>query len=161
MAIFTAIGAGFAILKNLKYIKMASNVIGPFIGKHKVKLIMAIIIILAVVGLYWYVTGLQNDVEHWKKEYNDQVTKTAVIKERCQTNMTTLEGAIATQNAEIERVAGLLTKAEADLDAKIKEAAKKQQKFSKEIEKIRNDVKPETCDGAIKYLIDGAGELSW
>lgn len=149
------------VIRNFSWVSKAWSIVGPFVGKHKVKLIACLVVVAAGLGLYWYVGSLQSDVAHWKGEYDKKVTELAVSKERYETNLSTLQKAITLQNNETERVNGLLKSAEKQIDAKIKESAATQKRYEKQIQKILQDKKPKTCQGAIDYLIDGTGDLKW
>jgi hypothetical protein len=120
-----------------------------------------IVIVLAILGAYLYVTGLQDDVEKWRAQYTDEHAAYLVNDARHNDNNTKLQTAIDHQNIRITELNSVLAEAETQIAADAADAALVKAEYELRINGFLTAPKPETCEGAIDYLIDAVPDLQW
>lgn len=100
--------------------------------------------IIIVLGTMWYINSLRNDLADANKEIAE------------------LTQSLDTQNEEIKKL-------EKDSEERLKKmqaaeitAEKIRKKYEHEIEKLKQEKQPETCEGVIEWMVDKAKEdLKW
>jgi len=114
-------------------------------------------LVLLIGGSYWYVKSLNNQIT----DLNKEVTELKVANAMCENSRATLKGAIDTQNSEIQKWVNVGRKSKKAFDD-LKGTIEKQRQISAlELQKILQEKKPETCQEAINYLVDGVKDLKW
>jgi uncharacterized protein HemX len=118
-----------------------------------------IVTTLSVAGLYWYdrtatirsqattIVRLETEKAEIKAHYEGEVAK--------------LQGTINHQNEEVERLKQVGEQSKQALDAAVARAQEVKRVYRDEIKRILEGSGPQTCEDAIKYLIDGKDYLKW
>lgn len=116
-----------------------------------------IVIILVVLGAYWHYTSLINKIE-------EQATEIVQLKYEnalCENNAAKLKSGIDDQNKEIQKWVNVGKKTEMEMKKLKEELEKRRRQAEAELQHILQEPKPQTCEAAIKYLIDAKGDLTW
>lgn len=116
-----------------------------------------LLVAAALFGVFLYWQGLQNEIKNLNAEITRKNTEIAVLQTRlstCEANFTGVKGAIDTQNTAIGKVGKLVEKNQKDWKALVGKINSSNDELSKRLAEILKESKPETCEAAIKYLID-------
>lgn len=100
------------------------------------------------------IPGITQEYQTTLKTKEDQL-------KTCEEGRAKLTGAINTLNSQVDKWATLSTQLQAQQDKLVVELAKMRKKAEHDVQEILNGPTPKTCDDAIKYLKDAAGELKW
>jgi len=92
---------------------------------------------------------------------NKRIAELETDKATCIANQVNLQSAINQRNEEIDNLNDKLRESEADVEEAIEKQKQERNKHKQELKDILNEKNPETCEGAIKYLIDGTEDLKW
>jgi chromosome segregation ATPase len=115
------------------------------------------LIIAALVGGYFYHVHLTNKIE----DLTVQLQTSEENLELCNNNQAALQLSLNGQNQEIERWTEVGREQDKKLAQLAGELSERQKVIDTRVRKVLSGKKPKNCDGAIKYLIDSAPELTW
>jgi len=116
-----------------------------------------ILIGLAILGVYFYWQGLLGDIKDLNAEIGRKNTEIATLETRlstCEANFAGVKGSLDVQNSALGKIDGLLKKNQNDWKALVGKIDSSNDELSKRLAGILQEKKPETCEAAIKYLLD-------
>jgi len=114
-------------------------------------------LVLLIGGSYLYVKSLIDQ----NAALNNEVTELKVANATIENSRAALKVAIDSQNSEIQKWVNVGRKSKKDFDDLKSTIEKQRQASALELQKILQEKKPETCQEAINYLVDGVKDLKW
>ena len=131
--------------------------LGPYLKKYW----KIIVIVIALIAFGVHYNGLHSTITDQNKRHTKLVASTAAAAQLCKDNRITLETAIDEQNGAITSLNKLLQDKGVIIDQFQLDAFDAAVKHKKELDDIKNEERPKTCEESINYLLDGVGELQW
>lgn len=114
-------------------------------------------LIIIIGGSYWYVKSLHNEIE----DKTNEIAELKIAKAFCENSRASLEAAIKEQNSEIQKWVTVGKKSKKEFED-LKSSIEQQRKVNAlELQKILQEKKPESCQEAINYLVDGVKDITW
>lgn len=117
----------------------------------------AVVLVLLISGSYFYVKSLKDEIQ----DKNDEISDLKTANAFCENSKATLSKALEEQNKEIKKWANVGKKSKEEFDKLKKELEEKRRMAETEVQRILQEEKPKSCQEAINYLINGAGEITW
>ena len=114
-------------------------------------------LVLLIGGSYLYVKSLIDQ----NAALNNEVTELKVANATIENSRVALKVAIDSQNSEIQKWVNVGRKSKKDFDDLKSTIEKQRQASALELQKILQEKKPETCQEAINYLVDGVKDKKW
>lgn len=114
-------------------------------------------LVLLITGSYWYVNSLQNTIA----DLQNEVTKLKVANAFCENNKAALQQALDSQNGKIQKWAKVGRDSKEKFEKLKAEIEHKRKLAEIEVNKILQEKKPESCQAAIDYLVDGKKDITW
>lgn len=130
-----------------------TKVVGPFIKKYWKQIILALII----GGTLWHIKNLNETIS----KRNDTITHLTADLQKTKDNLKTCQDTITDQNQKLKDAATIAENNQKELD-KLGDRLKKDAASNKlEIDRLRNQPAPKTCNDVKKYLQDNLDTIQW
>jgi RNase P protein component len=129
------------------------------------KPLVGLLVIGGVVFYWYYLTSkIENQalqIVNLKSQAADLAHQRDDIKRRCEENTATLKKALEDQNANILAFQGKAEEMEKRAAQQQKITQTQKQQYDKRLEALRQEQKPATCEGSIKFLIEEGRKATW
>lgn len=130
-----------------------TKVVGPFIKKYWKQIIIALII----GGTLWHIKNL-NETIH---ERDTKIVQLTTELQRTKENLKTTQDTISDQNKKLQDAAKVAENNQKDLNTLGDKLKKEAANNKLQIDKLRNQPAPKTCDDVKKYLQDNLDKIQW
>lgn len=130
-----------------------TKVVGPFIKKYWKQIIIALII----GGTLWHIKNLNETI----RERDTKIVQLTTELQRTKENLKTTQDTISDQNKKLQDAAKVAENNQKDLNTLGDKLKKEAANNKLQIDKLRNQPAPKTCDDVKKYLQDNLDKIQW